>query len=86
MGKVIDSDIEDVNKYILSRTLFERIDRIKISVGEPITKGSDITVTKSEVQSKDIFEQDVYALNEAKSLIRKKIQSLIHNCKSAWSR
>ena len=69
--KIIDFDVDDVNKYILSETLFERINGVKISVGEPITKGSNVVITKSEIQSKDIFEQDIYALNEAKSLIKR---------------
>ena len=35
----MDLDVEDVNEYILSNTLFERVVGVKVAVGEPITRG-----------------------------------------------
>lgn len=48
----------------------ERIKGLKICVGEPIVRGCDIIVSKAEIQSKELFEQDNYALEKATKLIR----------------
>ncbi len=64
-GKIVNFDIEDVNKYLLTKTLMEKISGTKVCIGEPITKGCNIVVSKAEVQSKNLFKQDIYAVNTA---------------------
>jgi uncharacterized protein len=66
---IIDFDFDDVNKYVLSETLLERIQGTKITIGEPVTRGAEIVITKAKVQSKKLSRQDAYVINEAVKLI-----------------
>lgn len=69
---IVDFDVKDVNRYLSSKTVFERIKGIKIAVGEPIVRGADIIVSKKEVQDKELFNQDMYAIDRAIELIEEK--------------
>lgn len=71
LGRIIDFDVEDVNKYLLTETFMEKISGIKACIGEPITKGCNIIVPKAEVQLKNLFKQDLYSLNTAIKIIKK---------------
>jgi uncharacterized protein len=70
-GAILDFDREDVNRYLLSETIFERVEGFKVSVGEPVTKGADIAITKEEVQARDVEDQDRYAIEAGIKLLRK---------------
>ncbi len=71
LDKIIDLDEYDVNSLLLSRTLFEMVEGVKAAVGEPVTKGADIVVTKEEVQSSGVWKQDEYAIEKAIDIIVK---------------
>ncbi len=78
--KIVNFDIEDVNQYLRSKTVFEQVEGIKIAIGEPIIKGADVVVSKEEVQAKELFDRDVYAINRAIELIeeRKPIMAVVN--------
>lgn len=73
MKRVIDFDLYDVNKFIGKnvKTIFDLFDGTKLSVGEPITRGADIVVSKRDVQSRSLFHQDEYAIRSALHYIKK---------------
>ena len=71
LNRIVDFDRENVNKYLLSETIMEKIEGTKLCVGEPFTKGCDIVISKKEIQTKPLFTQDVYALNVAMELMKK---------------
>lgn len=71
LARTIDLDRVDVDEYLLSETLMERMDGIKLCIGEPFTRGCTYTVSKSEVQSYPLFMQDVYALRREVKLIER---------------
>ena len=71
-GKVINLDEYDVNSLLLSKTLFEMVDElidVKVAIGEPVTKGADIVITKEEVQGSGFWTQDEYAIEKAMEII-----------------
>ena len=80
MGRIIDLDVEDVNQYLNAKTIFEEVQGVKIAVGEPVCRGADIAISKEEVQARELFDQDVYAINKAMELIeeRKPILAIVN--------
>ena len=67
---VVDFDLEDANRYVLSETLFEALAGTKVAVGEPIDRGADVSVSKDEVQSRALRERDEYAIERALELAK----------------
>ncbi len=68
--RIVDFDVEDVNKYLTAKTLFEIVKGKSIAIGEPITRGVHLAVPKSEVQSGDPASWDSYAMKKSTELIR----------------
>lgn len=61
----INFDVDDVNEYLQTSTIFEKINGITAAIGEPITRGADIVISKSKVQEKPLWKQDEYCTEEA---------------------
>lgn len=68
--KIIDFDFYDVNSFITENTIYEMVDGITAAVGEPITRGADIVISKSEIQERDVWEQDRYATEKAIEVLK----------------
>lgn len=71
LGRIIDFDHDDINLYLLTKTCFERVEGTKIAIGEPVTRGADIIISKKDIQSRRLFNQDLYALNRGIKLIKR---------------
>nr|HDO80376.1 HD domain-containing protein [Candidatus Bathyarchaeota archaeon] len=67
-GRVIDFDVDDVNLYVEASTIFEEV-ACGGCVGEPITKGAKLVVSKGEVQARDVWRQDEYATAKVLEMI-----------------
>jgi len=66
---LIDFDSYDVNEFIETETLYEKVKGTTAAVGEPITRGADIVVKKTEVQHRPVWKQDEYATKMALKII-----------------
>ncbi|MEM2047437.1 MAG: alkaline phosphatase family protein [Candidatus Jordarchaeales archaeon] len=66
--KVVWFDVDDVNAHLDAATLFEAVEAGGC-VGEPVTRGARFVVPKEEVQARDVWEQDAYAITMAVKIV-----------------
>ena len=76
-GRVIDFDFHDVNEYVVGKTVFETINETTASIGEPIARGADLVVSKSEVQSVALHKQNRYVVEKAIEAINERTPRLV---------
>ena len=69
-GRLVDLDAEPPDERLRAPTLFERESALSLAVGEPITRGADLVISKAQVQAHDLWEQDAFALRRAAELVR----------------
>jgi len=69
-GRLVNLDAEPPDERLRASTLFERERALSLAVGEPITRGADLVVSKAQVQAHDPREQDAFALRRAAELVR----------------
>lgn len=67
-GRVVWFDVDDVNVHLEAPTVFEFVGAGGC-VGEPVTRGARFKVSKEEVQARDVWEQDSYAVSKAVSMV-----------------
>ncbi len=69
-GRVVWFDVDDVNAHLEAPTIFEWVGAGGC-VGEPVTRGAKCKVSKEEVQARDVWRQDDYAVSKAVEMIEK---------------
>jgi len=67
--QIIDLNTEAVDKYLLSKTLFEEVNGLKACIATSITLGANIIIPKPEVQAKELFNQDIYILKKSMKIL-----------------
>jgi HD superfamily phosphodiesterase len=65
LEETVDFDVRNVNEFVASKTIFEMVDGNTVSIGEPITRGADVIVSKTEVQSIALHKQNHYIVERA---------------------
>jgi uncharacterized protein len=76
-GKIIDFDLQDVNDFVGSKTIFEKVDGTTASIGEPITRGAGLVIPKNEVQSITLKKQNHYAIEKTIGVINEILPRLV---------
>lgn len=74
---IINFDQYDVNKYLMTTTIFEDIKKKSAAIGTPITRGATYIITKSEVQNRPLGSQNEYAIKLAEELIKENKPELL---------